>query len=166
MKKVNITLFGAYAYRPVLCVDGKFVKLKKAKNEKLTYTYETEKEKSTVEIFKVLEVNARLYLLTQIFFYLISFFGIFNARLDKKCIVSNVKYEFDLIENTDIKIRLNSPQANATAIKLEANTNFEMINNKFVVDENAKKRLKTLKYIKLGIFFATVITAILLIVLL
>lgn len=137
-------------------VDNKDVIAKRDKNGHDEYVYESEKSSVDVTLYKYLEVNSPLYMLWQIFFFIISVFGIFNKRLDKKCVVLKYRATINLDADTKIIARINTNYKETKALSIETSAEVVEQENLREVDKNAKKRLKLLKIIKLLLWVALI----------
>lgn len=146
-----------------ISIDGQNIKPKKDKNGHDVYTIETEHSSVDFTMNKYLEVNSAFYLLWQILFFVISLFGICNKRLDKNCVVLTYQGTISVNENTEVTARIKTGYKEAKALELETTAEvLEKVNERFI-DKNAKKRLKILKIIKIGLWIALIALAIALI---
>ena len=108
----------------------------------------------------MLDVGGIVWFITQIFFFLISVFGIFDIHRKEKCMVFNFETEVDLKEENKITLQLNSPQENGQAIDVQTDLTNREISNRYYLDTKAKKTLKILRLTKIFLTLAIVITAI------
>ena len=81
------------------------------------------------------------------FFFFISIFGIFDIKLDKKCLKIDYHIKVKVSENSNLRLSLNNDKNNP--INLETKCEYTVINNNSFIDETAKKRLKILKISKI-----------------
>ena len=166
MRELNIRISAEKKIYPVLFIDKKRVKCTKSEKGEYFCSYKTENSMAKVEIIRPLEVNGRLWFLTQMLLFIVSIFGIFNARLDRKCI--NIAYEADvyLKEKLDMHLKLNPLTESGQAVVVTGDALYEERQNMYFVDQKAKKRKKILLLVKGLLWVAAVITGIVLLIVL
>lgn len=146
-----------------MTIDGQNIKPQKDKGGHDVYTFETERSSVDIILNKYLEVNSSFYIFWQILFFIISLFGICNKRLDKNCVVLKYHATIKVNENTEVTARIKTGYKETQALNLETTAEvMEDVNERFV-DKNAKKRLKALKIIKIGLWIALIAMIIVLI---
>lgn len=146
-------------------IDNKKVKLKKNSFGNLGCEYSTDNQNVKITLQKFLEINNKFWWLWQIVYFVISIFGIFDYRLDKQCYVIDCEFDVQVSENTTLTLRYDGKTGKEKALQIETDANVTEIKNQFYVDENAKKRMKKLKFIKLATFFCEALIIVLLILL-
>ncbi len=161
MKNIKLKIKGYGALKPVVKVDGKVIKFKKNEFGSFESNVQTEKEKVQIEIYRYLEINSRLWWLTQIFFFVISIFGILDPLKEKSCVVIDYKSELDLTtaESASVELAINTAKTDGKAIELKSECACVEETNEFYVDKKAKKRVKIMKAVKLLVFLACVAVA-------
>lgn len=147
-------------------IDDKKVNLLKNKFGNKTVIYETESPTVNIKIKKYLEINSKLWLLWQMIFFFLSVFGIFDFKLDKKCVIIDCEFEVKLEEITTLNLSMNYMKSLEKALKVDSNADIKEIKNVAYVDEQAKKRMKVLKITKICTFAALLILAVVLLVVL
>ncbi len=161
MRDVELKLTGTQnSGEIVVCFDDKPVNFKKNEFGSLICKYHTENNKVNIKAFGMLDVGGIVWFITQIFFFLISVFGIFDIHRKEKCMVFNFETEVDLKEENKITLQLNSPQENGQAIDVQTDLTNREISNRYYLDTKAKKTLKILRLTKIFLTLAIVITAI------
>lgn len=140
INEVTLDFRCADRLRPVIMVDKKIIKTKKGKYGSRTCLIETENPEIQLEIYKHLELAGRLWFLMNIFYFIISIFGIFDAHYDRKCIVIDCKYKIKVKDKAKVIIYFNSLKEKRKATEIESNTDVEEISNIYYVDEKIKKR--------------------------
>ena len=165
MKTLNLKLQGGYEYRPIIEIDGKEVAYKRNKHEAATIAYQTEKDSVDIKVKNILEINGPWWWFMQMFFYVISIFGILNQRLEKTCYIIDYQASIDLPnEQNDVTLKINLAKDGAKAIDVlsETKPKDETV-NLFTLDQTAKKRKKILKisYIVSWIVLVIVVAAVL-----
>lgn len=143
-------------------IDDKKVNLLKNKFGNKVVIYETENPTVNIKIKKYLEINSKAWLLWQMLFFFLSVFGIFDFKLDKKCVVIDCEFEVKLEEITTLNISMNYVRSLEKALKVDSNADVNEIKNIAYVDEKAKKRMKVLKITKICTFAALLVLAVVL----
>lgn len=161
MRELEIKLIGHYNLSDtVINVDGNPVKFRKNQFGHLVCNYQTEKDKVNVKIYRMLDVGGVLWFLTQIFFFLISIFGIFDIHRRERCLIPDFEAEFDLKEENKLTLQFNSPQGSGAAIKIITDLTSRVISNEYYLDVKAKKILKGLLLTKIFLALAIIATVI------
>lgn len=146
MKILNLKLQGGIEINPIIAIDGKLIQYKRNKYKTALIKYETEKDYVDVEISNILEIKGPYWWFVQMFFYIISLFGILNPRLEKFCYLVNYKSRIYLTNNeNDVIIKFNLFKENSRAIEIKTQCNVEENVNEYLLDLEAKKRKKILK---------------------
>lgn len=144
--------------------DDVEVKPQKDKGGHNIYSIKTDKQKIDVTLYKYLEVNSPFYIFWQIFFFIISLFGVFNKRLEKNCVVLKYHATINLENDTTVIARINTNYKEQTALSLETTAQVVEHENQRMIDKQAKKRLKILKVIKICLWLALIAFMIIMIV--
>lgn len=80
MNELNIKLTGEKNLgNSTILIDGTPITLKQNEFKNLTCNYQTEKDKVKVEVIKYLDVGGVWWFITQLFFFIISVFGILDV---------------------------------------------------------------------------------------
>jgi len=154
MRNLEIKLKGCAGIIPVVKIDGKSIKLKNNTFGNKVANFQTDKEKVNVKIYRYLELGGKFWLLTEILFFLISLFGVFDAKRDKSCTILDVDLDVSLNEQTILALALNSNKKDKKGVAIEVNTEVQENSNICFVDDVIAKRKKALRFIKIGIFVA------------
>ena len=164
MKNLSIKILGlTEKNQPFFYLNGKEVIPKKNQFGSFQIDYETNDEEITLEMYKVLEINGRLWLITALFFYIISLLGILSPRYDKACLYISCKYQIKLNENNEVKITFINQKDN-NRVEIETDCSYKEIECEFYHDKKAKKRLRILAFIKPLIWILSIILIIYLII--
>lgn len=163
MKELNLKLTG-YRYKDNVRVniDGNEVKFIKDKSGDLTCSYQTENERVKIQVFRLLNVGGYFWFLTQLFFFLITLFGLLGTHYKEKCLVLDCEMEVDLKEKNSMTITINTPVENEKAVEVQTQLPVTEISNKVFVDSKAIKTLKKLKIVKFFLAIAIIATVLLL----
>lgn len=163
MKKLNIKLTGLnLKVRPFCLVDGKQVKLVEDKFGGFDATVETENSQVEVEVSRVLEHSGKLWWLYSILSFIVSLFGIFEPRYDKKCVAINCKLKVNLNETCELKLKFN-PFSSSKACEIETQCEYIEISNEYYVDKTAKRRWRLSVVFKVIAWVAIIVAAVVLI---
>lgn len=153
MKELEIKLTGAQKFNDlVFRIDDKDVKVKKNEFGNFVYKYQTENDRVNIKIFRVIDVGGALWFLTQLFFFVISIFGLFDIHRREKCLVIDYEAEVEMRVENRITLQLNNPQENAKAITPQTLLNYRETANVYYTDTKAKK-------IRIGLIFAKLFLA-------
>ena len=164
MKNLSIKILGlTEKNQPFFYLNGKEVIPKKNQFGSLQIDYETDDEEITLEIYKELEINGRFWLITALFFFIISLLGILSPRYDKACLYISCKYQIKLNENNEVKMTFVNQKDN-NRVEIETDCSYDEIECEFYQDKKAKKHLRTLAFIKPLIWVITIILIIYLII--
>lgn len=157
MKNLNIKILGlTEKNQPAFYINGKEMTPKNNQFGSFQIDYETNDEEITLEIYKELEINGRFWLITALFFFIISLLGILSPRYDKACLYINCKYQIKLGENNEVKITFVNQKDN-NHVEIEANCSCDELECEYYQDKKAKKRLRILAFIKPLIWILTII---------
>lgn len=157
MKKINLKILGlTERNQPFFYINGKEVIPNKNQFGSFQIDYKTDDEEITLEIYKELEINGRFWLITALFFFIISLLGILSPRHDKACLYISCKYQIKLNENNEVKMTFVNQKDN-NRVEIEADCSYDEIECKFYQDKKAKKHLRTLSFIKPLIWVITII---------
>lgn len=166
MNQLNLQITGeANLENAFFDIDGQPVKLKRNKSKKLAYSHSTTQDKAVIHIGKYLDVGGFFWFLTQLFFFLISIFGLLDIHARNKCLCFDYFLEVDLTENGEVKLHCNRPKENQPAIKVETELDTAESGNVYFVNKKAKNTLRALLIVKIFLFLAILATVIAVVVL-
>lgn len=166
MKQINLKLTGEqYLGEAVVLIDGKQAKFTKNQFGNLVLNHQTENDKIKLEVHKLLDVGGFFWFITQLFFFIITIFGILDIHSKKKYITLIYEAEIELKEENNILLRCNYPKDNAQAFEVETDLSVNEGKNKFFVDEKARKIFKGLLIAKIILALAIIasVTAVLIV---
>lgn len=156
VNSLNLKISNTASFKPAIYVDGKILKYKKDNFGNLITTYNTNKNVVSIEIKKLYDINGPLWFLTSLFFFVISIFGIFDIKPNKRCISIVASFKINLTKSCSLKIGFKSRTQLEKAFELET-TDCEIVEetgNNYFIDTTAKKRYKTMKIVKIVILVA------------
>lgn len=154
MRNLELKLKGCAGIVPVVKIDNKYIKLKNNSFGNRVANFQTDKEKVNVKVYRYLELGGKFWLLAEIFFFLISLFGILDAKRDRNAVVLDVDLDVILTEQTSLELALNTKKGNDKGASIESNAEVQENSNVCFVDKVVAKRKKALIFIKIGIFVA------------
>ena len=157
MNKLNMKISGINAKGIDIKVDDKKVKIVKNKFGNRVVEYETENPTVNIKIKKYLEINSRAWFFWQLLFFFVSFFGIFDIRADRRCVILDCEFDVKLEEITTLNISMNYAKSVEKALKIDSNAEVNEIKNVAYVDEKAKKRMKIMRFVKIFTVVAVVV---------
>ena len=165
MGKLDIEIVGFVDIDNMIMIDGKFAKLKKTKNR----TYECSidvSDKCEVCICKYHQYATKNWFWWNLLCYLISFFGIFDMRHDKKFPMYDGRFIVKVNNDSKITFKKINFEDCAKFLNVETDCLVEEVSNAQYYDKQAKIRHSKMKKVKLGIFLTAVITTVALLTLL
>ena len=145
-----------------MIVNGKKVKLKTNKDN--TRTCQITADKAEIIIYRTHQFTGKAWFWWSLLFYFISIFGIFDVRQNKRCQVTDCRFNIDLKNDTKATMKILKFEDGGKFAEIECDEPVELINNVQYFDKVAQKRFKIMKRVKIGLFFALVATITLLIV--
>lgn len=161
MKELEIKLTGAQNLgETVISIDDKPVNFKKNEFGSYVCKYQTENDKVNIKVFRMLDVGGVIWFLTQIFFFLISIFGLLDIHHREKCLVVDFELDVDLKDENNLTLQFNSLKENEKAITVQTELTNKEVSNKYYLDAKAKKTLKVLTITKILLALAIVAIAI------
>lgn len=161
MREVEIKLTGTQNLgETVIKIDDKPVRFKKNEFGSYVCKYQTENDKVNIKVLKMLDVGGVWWFITQLFFFIISIFGIFDIHHKERCLIVDFEADFDLNEENKITLQVQSPKEDTKAIAVETNLSTQEISNTYYLDEKAKKTFKILNIAKIILALAIVATII------
>lgn len=147
MNVLNLRIIGALRGDTFVTVDG-------ARVESNTCAIQTEKAQVRVAVCRYLDAGGPLWFIAQLFFFIISIFGIFDVRGRGKYLVADCQMDIYLKQTCDLTIKINAPKKNVKVAEFTGDIWLAEWSNKYVPDERAKKKYIALNLIKLFLALA------------
>ncbi len=161
MKELNLKITGCEGVNNVVVnIDGAPVKLNKDKFGNLICKYQTEKEEVKLQVTRLLDVGGPLWFVTQLFFFIITLFGLFGLHHKEKCIVIDYEAEVTLKEKSQLTLQLKDPNDKQKTLEVQTELAATEKSNEVYVDTKAKKVVKGLKLAKFLLAIATIVIVI------
>ena len=157
MNVLNLRITGALRGDTFVTVDG-------ARVESNNCAIQTEKAQVRVAVCRYLDVGGPLWFITQLLFFIISIFGIFDVHGRGKYLVADCQMDVYIKETCDLTVKINPPKKNAKVATFVGDVWLAEWSNKYVPDERAKKKYLALNLIKLFLALAGIAGLVVLIV--
>ena len=165
MTKLDLEFVGLKNMEGCITVDGNFVKLKKNKAKEYTCSVETDKKQVDLIIYKSHNYYGKNWFWWNLLYFVISIFGLFDVRGDKKCIVIDGRFMISTEQDTKAIIRRQDFEDGGKVVEIETSSKVEEIKNIQFYDKEAKARQNKMKKFKIAttiISLALIITLIVL----
>lgn len=162
MRTINMKLTGSQQLENIaVSINNNPVTFKQNEFKNLVCNYETDASKINIKIYKMLDVGGIWWFITQLFFFVISIFGIFDVHLKNRYLGLIYEGEIELNDNNDLTINCKTPKENDKAFEIQTDLVVTERSNKYYMDEKTKKISKALLISKiilaLAIIAATII---------
>ena len=162
MNKMKVLLTKKLRPYTDIYVDGKLMTPKRIKEDKKNgFIYETDKPTCDIVVKSYSRYQTKLWLILEIFYFIISIFGIFDMRFDKYCYTTHCKMRVTVGENTKLVMRVIAPRNDGVVARVETDAKVEVIENEYHIDREAVKKQKLAKKCKIVLIVAVVVFAIL-----
>ncbi len=155
MNTLNLQVVNPYQNNAFIMLDGEIVKLKKSKRGRYEYSYQTKKSSVSVTLYQYSPLLTTFWFFTELFYFIISVFGVFDGYRSKKGLTVSLNAEIQLEENTDCLIRLLNAKVDSPCAVIET-ANVNVIENTCFINEKINKRRKALILPKLIIIAISV----------
>ena len=161
MNVLNVTLGKKLRPYTDIFVDGKLMTPKKIKGSKKTgFSHFTKKNYADIEVRSYSRFQSKLWFIMEMFFYIISVFGIFDQKFDKFCYTTHCKIRVQTSTETNIALRVINPRNNGVVVRVETEAPYEALENEYIVDRDSVKKQKMLNKCKIALVLLVVIVAI------
>ena len=165
MAQLNLEFVGLKSLEGHVTVDGKFIKLKKV-NQKYVCNIETTQPQAEVVIYQSHSYTGKHWLLLNLFYFLLSVFGLFDVRHGKRCLVQDARFKIDVAQDANLIIRRENFVDGGAFVRTETTAPVETICNQQYYDKVGKKRAAVMKKVKLAVAVLAVIAATVVVVML
>ena len=130
-------------------LDGQRIRPKKYSKCKYGVQYDTDKDNVELTIKSYSRLHSRFWLIIELFFFVISIFGILDEKFGKFTYETHCKINLSVNDNTNVNLRINAPLNNRKVVNCESDNKIEEIENTYIIDNVAKKRNKILSISKI-----------------
>lgn len=151
MGKLNLKIIPNGVVDTICYVNGDRIIDKKNKLGYLEQVIENDNDFNEIEISSFREIDCKCWFLLEILFFIISIFGIFDVKKEKKGKSLKVKLKVQGNESADLKLIFNPFKIGEDAVKVETNGTYQIIENNYYIDEKIVKKLHILKVTKIMI---------------
>lgn len=166
MVVINMDFVGYNAALNTMTVNGNPVKIIKNKDGSRNCSVEVEEGKTEIVVFKSHFYTGKYWFWWNLMCFMISFFGLFDVRVDKKFLVVEYKAVLDITKDTNISINVADFENGGKFVDLVTEAPMEVVANKQYFDKEAKKKHAKMKKAKWAVFIAcAAITTVLILVL-
>ena len=148
MAVLNLDFVGFGKNEGFITVDGKFAKLKKTAGA-YTCTYETDKSDCEVVIYKTHHYYGKYWFWRNLIYFIISVFGIFDVKKDKKCLVLDGKYIVSAEQDARLGFKRQDFVDGGPLAVIYTPVKVQVISNVQYSDKTAMKRHSKMKLLKL-----------------
>lgn len=161
MAKLELEIVGYNKALETMTINGKSVKLKKKDGGSRVCTYETDQKEAKIRIYKGHYYTGKNWFWWNLLYYIVSIFGLFDVRLDKKCQVIDSRLNVKLLEPvTKIKIKLCNFAEGGKFVEVEDDMFVEEEVNVQYMDKEAQKRHKKMRKTKIWLTIAILVAAV------
>lgn len=151
MNNLQLKIRKQFAFKPIVEINNKIVKLKKNEFGNLTTNYQSEKQEVEVKIYTLPnELSYKYWFLMSVLFYIVSIFGIFDLPYNKNYYSLEYKGKIKLTENTILDLTMEKPADNAKAISVREGNFEDNETNVYKYDLKIKKRRRLLIGLKIA----------------
>ena len=147
-------------FNTVILFDDKRIKYKINRLRQEKYHYQTDKDVVNIKILSYTQMHSKWWYFISIFYFFISFFGIFDIRPNKKGYSISVEYNFNLSQENVINLGFNMFSVDSQAVNIQTDLSFEEVQNICYTDSVIAKRYKITKIIRLVILLLSILLAI------
>ena len=162
MAKLDLEFIGLNNLVGNILINGKFPKFKKTENKTLSCQIETTANECEVIIYKAHHYTGKAWLFWNLFYFIISIFGIFDERQNKKCLVIDAKFTITTTQDTQVVISKQDFVDGGKLVSIDTASQTNEISNIQYYDKEARKKHSKMKKFKI---LTTILIVILLVVL-
>ena len=139
MNKLHLSV-GNLPENTEIYLDGKPFIPKRVKNHHPVIEYETENNSVELTVKKYSHLNTKFWLLQEIFFFIISIFGILDKRFGRYYYQYNCKIIFGVQNETKATIKFKSPISAKPVLKCSSDNEINEIENIYSKNKNKNKK--------------------------
>lgn len=158
MNSFNLKINGFNNLMPIIEIDGEEVKLKKNKYGNQIATISSNYNSVQINIYTPIhELNRNNWFFMSMLFFIISIFGIFDKRYNKKFYTLSYEGYLNFNNGETITLKFNNLKSGKKAITCDSIGFEDNYTNAYTIDQNAKRHYKILKYCKLFMWFLLIL---------
>ena len=158
MKTLNLKINGQPTNIGEVCVqiDGKPVKFKKNEFGNIAAKYQTDQDSVNIKIYNVLDVGGILWLIAQVFFFVISVFGLLDIHRRTRGWALLCDLDVNLQDNDQVTLQFNRPAVDGNAVNVQTNAAVTTNANQYQALPAVERTMKKLKWAKIGAAIVTI----------
>ena len=146
MATVNLTLRNTEGFYPIVIADGKEIKLKKDKFERLNGVIETEKSEIDLKVYtRPHELDNKFWFLLSLLYLVLSVFGIFDSRYDKNYYAINYVGKINVEANSELELLFNGKIEGNKAFTVKKGSIEDNESNVYTYNKKLKTRKRSVK---------------------
>ena len=157
MSRLELEIQGYNYAIETMTVNGKSCKMTNKNNSTKTCIIENIEGKAEVVIYKAHHYIGKNWFWWNLLYFLVSIFGIFDVRHDKKFLVVDCRFNVLVSGDTKAVLMINDFKDGGRFLDVECENNIEKIANKQYFDKTAKEKHKKMKKAKIGITVASLV---------
>lgn len=158
MAQLNLEFIGLKSLAGHVTVNGEFIKLKKD-HGKYFYTMNTEQPAVEVVIYQPHYYEGKFWFFWNLLYFLVSVFGLFDMRLNKRCLVLDARLKIATTQDAQVVIRRQNFVDGGALVSTETTAQVEIISNQQYYDKAAKKKASLMRKFKIAIAVVAVLIA-------
>lgn len=148
MPNLTIHIKNYSSLKPTIFIDDKEVKIKKKLGKQVCNVSCNATAKLRIENYHPLNQSFGLFICY--FFFIVSLLGIFDVRYRSKEKRLLFSAELYLNEDSQLEILYNSFSKDNEAVQLQGDVAYNTFKNQYILDTVLKKKIKILKFLKIG----------------
>lgn len=161
MNNLKLILTGSKRGDMFVCIDGNPVEnFQKDENGNRFCMYTTESEKVRLSVHRYLDLGGFIWFIAQIFFFIISIFGLFDVHGKARWLSADCQIDVNLKEVSNITVKLNNPSKKGRVADFITYLQMDVISNNFVLEPKTKTIRTLLTLAKLLTAVAVIIVAV------
>ena len=130
-------------------INGKVQSLQSVARNTYRATFQTESDTAEVVLYETHQYTGKLWFLKWLFFYIISVFGIFDIKQNRRCLVTHLRFTIDNKVDSYTIVTFNDIKNSDRVASLQTSCPLTEIANEQYYDKKAQtihKRINLLKF--------------------
>ncbi len=148
MAKLELEFVGFNDALNRMTINGKFAQIEKMQDGTKKCVAEVTEPTAEVVVYKSHYYTGKAWFWWALLYYVISLFGIFDARQDKKCMVIDCRFKINLDTDKKVVLKVKDFEDGGKFLEFEGETQVEELINKQYFDMEARKRHKKMRKAK------------------
>ncbi len=164
MAKLDLEFVGFENALDCIAIDGEIVKLKRTRKKTRICTLEMKNNNTEIVAYKTHYYTSKNWFWWNFLYYIVSFFGLFDIKQTKKCLVQDAKINISSENDANAIISRVNFTDGGKLLEVETQAKVEEISNIQYNDKDARKKHLKMKKIKTATTIAVAVLTVLLIV--